>query len=118
MAGFRSGRERFARQLSYHRGAPRVLFSFFQIARGEFNSNVGRARVAVTGFVTLVWQTWLGFTVSTGQGLTIYQCVGWGLNPKGRVFSHQISQKMSNAIAGTPSSQAMKYLPMMFSLKW
>lgn len=114
---FRGRWEGFARQFSHHRGSPRVLFTLFQITRSEFDSDIGRARMAVTGFITLMRQTWLWHAVSAGKCLTIDACIGWGLNPWSGVLSHQISQKISNANAGTPKSQAMKYLPMMFLLK-
>lgn len=114
---FRGRWEGFARQFSHHRGSPRVLFALFQITRSEFDSDIGRARMAVTGLITLMRQTWLRIAVSAGKGLTIDRCIGWGLDPWSGVLSHQISQKISNANAGTPKSHAMKYLPMMFLLK-
>lgn len=117
MSRFRRRRERFARQLSHHRGSTRVLFPLFQITRREFDSDIGRAWMAVTGFVPFMRQTWLWFAVPAGQCLTIDWCIGWGLNPRSGVLGHQINQKISNAIAGTPNSHAMKYLPMMFLLK-
>ena len=109
--------EGFARQFSHHRGSPRVLFALFQITRSAFDADIGRSRMAVTGLITLMRQTGLWFAVSAGKCLTVDGCIGWGLNPWSGVLSHQISQKISNAKAGTPKSQAMKYLPMMFLLK-
>lgn len=51
--------------------APGVLLAVRNIARSLLDPIIRGARMAVAGFVALVWQTRHGLTVPTRQGLTL-----------------------------------------------
>ena len=106
-----------ARQFGHHRCTPGILLPVCQITRGLLNTFVSNPALGIAGFVALVRQPRFGFAMPTRQGSTRLRSVSLRPDCAGAPGSHQISQKMNSANAGTPSNHAMRYLPMMCLLE-